>query len=78
MVDKQRQASAYIETTPEMIAAGVRRMRESLDESQQLSADFVVVLEILESALSARAGAHQNFRYSCARHQILAYARGYL
>ncbi len=43
-----------IEITSEMVVAGVERLRESGDEFDQSSADAVVVLEILETALLAR------------------------
>ena len=45
-----------IKITSAMVVAGVKRMRKSLDGVGQLSADAVVVLEILECALAVRRG----------------------
>ena len=49
-----------IEITSEMVVAGVKRLRETLYESEESSADAVVVSEILETALSARRGARRS------------------
>jgi hypothetical protein len=49
-----------IKITASMVVAGTKRMRESLDESQQSSADAWLVLEILETALAARRGGAGN------------------
>ena len=52
--DAGGQTGKEIEITPAMVVAGVKRMRKSLGEFEQSSADAVVVLEVLESALVAR------------------------
>ena len=60
-----------IEITPEMVVAGVERMRKSRDESEQSLADYSVVLGILETALLARPGEHGSSLTPSSRKQIL-------
>ena len=67
-----RQISDKIEITPEMIVAGVKRLRKSLDESQQSSADAVVVFQILESALACQKGVGGNSLEPSIKQKILA------
>ena len=55
-----------------MVLAGVERMRKSRDEFEQSSADGLVVLEILESALSARPSGTHNFLTKPSKRKILA------
>ena len=71
---QKRQAGApegEIEITSEMVVVGVERLRESVGEFDQSSADAVVVLEILETALSVRPGGHNSFLAPSARRKIL-------
>jgi len=69
-----RQASVLdeIEITPEMVRVGVEHIRKSRDESEQLLADYAVVLEILETALAVRPGAPESSLTPASRLQILA------
>ena len=59
-----------IEITSAMVVAGVERMRKSVDEFQQSSADAVVVLGILECALSVRLGGRKSFLTPSAKRKI--------
>lgn len=67
-----------IEITPKMVLARVKRMRESLDESEQSLEDALVVIEILESSLSVREGGTGSFLKPTERRQILSRSLQYL
>lgn len=69
---RQAGASDEVEITPEMIVAGVERMRKSFGEDSLGSGDAVVVLEILDTALRARIGGNRNSLSPASRQQILS------
>ena len=60
-----------IEITPAMVSAGVARMRRSLGEYEQSPGDFLVVLEILESALAAQKRGKRNSLTQSSKRKIL-------
>ena len=60
-----------VKITSAMVVAGVKQMRKSRDEYDQSSADAVVVLEILETALLARRDGQQNCLTQPSRQKIL-------
>lgn len=80
MADSHNQArqGGKIEITPAMVAAGVRRIRKSLDEAALGSAEPVVVLEILETALLAAPNGLQNSLTPETKLEILMRTRPYL
>ena len=70
--DADTASGQVCEITPEMVLAGLKRMRKSLDEFEQGSGDVVLVLEVLEAALSARSGEHGSCIESSKKQKILA------
>ena len=60
-MDKRIDEPEGVKLTPEMVVAGVRRMRRSADEFEQVSGDVVLVLEILEAGLCGPIGDSKSF-----------------
>ncbi len=73
--EAEQSGTEALTITPEMVVAGVERMRKSVCESQQSSADVWVVLEILEDALAVRSVGARNFLTTESKRKILADTR---
>jgi len=74
----EAKAAEEIEITPEMVLAGLTRMRKSCAESEQSSGDVLVVLEMLESALCSREGGNKSCLTPSSKNKILADTLQYL
>mgnify|MGYP001618083781 CR=1 FL=1 len=74
----QARQGGEIEITPAMVVAGVKRIRKSLDEAGLGSAEAVVVLEILETALLAAPNGLRDSLTPETKLEILMRARRYL
>ncbi len=77
-MDKRIDEPEGVKLTPEMVVAGVRRMRRSADEFEQVSGDVVLVLEILEASLCGPIGDSKSFLDPSTKQRILAESLRYL